>query len=803
MHTIWSRAAQAHGCHCRPCARAASILARRSVTATRPARRKVEPSHVFTACYSAIMATAAVADAVVKDQRRKGLESKIADERDKLAILLEHAPAYDPKRTRDEPYVLHNADATPLGIYEALTSICVAPMQLLKGASRRGNRASYLKTLRRELQLHEESEWWKTPHSRVDQVQEMIAEEEMAGLDTHREPTNVIQFSKLAETINNLVDQLLVETYRAPDGTPQTPDLLESAWNNIRMLRSSGYPNYRHTDLDPVAAAAARRDLSIVTRNIFRDWKTLKDGFLEISGRNGRIMNPEHAAIYRKRREYFVGKICHNLLIARFAPGIYNYNTLISGFSRVGEPRFGQAVVDSFLLNSRLKPTRMTIVSVLQHYKQGDIVGFYNIIRRITGDDSRGLLIRRKPVADVKGDRGLFRWARHADAVVGHGFVTQRAKVDEPVLEALLDRLIDFRLVRHATAVLGACLREGYSISSRYVRRVIGLCVAQVDRVAAVELLRILLRDIEQIRPMIATSTSGRHKAIPKRILRLVQICDSSADLRLAAYPGEAQPSTLRHKLYWSSRVKYLRTALWTAFTEQWVDQIASCANLLGTALASGRVDEDRLDEISARMRRIMQQRQEAEVENQKYQALARIDWITSLCEVSESKVLAFEHDMVQILSGNLRNAQQYDYRLDRRLPLEDRLRRLSKREVSEIRFAQSAVDACAKIAQELEKKTGHILYDTLSSRERRHLWKQWWRRDRVFAVGSLVEHWTRYLHVLSRQWEELENGLPTSSPQDVAATERTLPKVDNEFQGGFFERREPLDRVKIPIPAV
>ncbi|OIW27500.1 hypothetical protein CONLIGDRAFT_682546 [Coniochaeta ligniaria NRRL 30616] len=747
------------------------------------------------------MGTAAVADSAVKDQRRKELDTKIEDARDKLAILLEQAPAYDPKRTRDDPYVLHNANATPPGIYEALTSICVAPIRLLKGASRRGNRTSYLRPLRRELRLQEESEWWKTPPSRMDEVQEMIVEEEMVGDNAHREPMNVIQFSKLGETINNLVDQLLVETYRRPDGTPRTPDLLESAWNNIRMLRSSGYPNYRHADLDPVAAAEARRDLSVVTRNIFRDWKTLKDGFLRISGRDGRIMNPQHAAIYRKRREYFVGKICHNLLIARFAPGIYNYNTLISGFTRVGEPRFGQAVVDSFLLNSRLKPTRMTVVSLLHHYRQGDIVGFYNILRRITGDDSRGLLLRRKPVADVKGDRLLFRWAQQADAVVDHGFVTQRTKIDEPVLEAILDRLIDFRLVRHATTVLGACIREGCAISSRYVRRVVGLCVAQVDRVAAVELLRIFLRDVEKIGPMITASTSGRHKGLPRRLLQLVQICDSNAALRLIVHARETQPTTLRN-LDWSFRVNYLRTALWTAFAEQWVHNISSCASLLRAALASGRLDEDRLAEISAMMERTMQQRQETEVENQKYQALARIDWITTLCEVNGSKILGFEHDMVRILFGGRPENAQYDYHMDRRLPLEDRLRRLSSREVGEIRNARSIVETYLSMAKELEKKTEHVLYDALTSRERRHLWKRWWRRDQVFAVGPLVEHWSRYLHVLSRQWKELGSGPLTSSSGYVGTAEKPLSHGDDEFQGAFFESRGPLDRVKIPVPA-
>jgi hypothetical protein len=157
---------------------------------------------------------------------------------------------------------------------------------------------------------------------------------------------------------------------------------------------------------------------------------------------------------------------------------------------------------------------------------------------------------------------------------------------------------------------------------------------------------------------------------------------------------------------------------------------------------------------------------------------------------------------MVRIKFGGLQEDQQYDYRMDRRLPLEDRLRLLTGREIGEIRYARSIVNAYLKIAKELEKKTEHILYDTLSSRERRHLWKQSWRRDQVFAVGPLVEHWSRYLRALGRQWEELGSDRWTTSSPGVGAKEKPLPVGDDEFREEFFQSREPLDRVKIPIPA-
>ncbi|KAJ9165089.1 hypothetical protein NKR19_g767 [Coniochaeta hoffmannii] len=747
------------------------------------------------------MATAAVADAASKDQRRKELDSKIDDARDKLAKLLEVAPAYEPKRTRDGPYVLHNANQTPLGIYDALTSICVMPSRLLKEASRRGNRVAYLRSLRKELGLKEEREWWKTPPSRLGETDDMVAQEETVGhAFQHREPVNATQFSKQRERINNLVDQLLVETYRRPDGTPSAPDLLESAWNNIRMLRSSGYPNYQHPSLDPAAAAEARRDLSAVTRNIFRDWKTYKDHLISISP-YGRV-DDRHLAKYIRRREYFVGKICHNLLIARFAPGIHNYNTLISGFKTVGESRFGQAVVDSFL-NSRMKPTPMTLVAVFQHYNQGDIIGVYNMIRRITGDDPKGLLLRSKPVTDVKDDPTLFSWAQTADAAVGHGFVTERPVLSEVVVEALLDRLIDFRMVRHAVTVLGACLRERWAISADYVRRAIGLCVAQVDRIAAVELLRILLRDGEQFSRIIAASISGQHGGgLLHFVHRLVQICDISADRDLIKHAANTESPSLPNSLGWSSRLAYLRTALWSAFAEQEVDEVASCARSLSAVLASDPMDGEQLEAISARMERMKQRHQAADIENQRFQALATIDSINTECEVGLAKMRSFEHDLIQILFRKPKH-QVFDIRFDPSIPVEYRLQLLSPMEVAEVRAVRSAVNALVQRADELNKETEHLLYDTLPVAERRRLWKLLGRRQRVFAAGHLVKHWSQYLHELSRQWTELGNGLSTAESRRVSPRKHQVRTGEYESRAAFFESREPLDRVKLPVTAV
>ncbi|KAB5582564.1 hypothetical protein GE09DRAFT_1075522 [Coniochaeta sp. 2T2.1] len=815
MHSIWSLAARAHGCHCQPCARAASILARRSVTPGRLNRRpKVQPSPGFAAPYSTSTDAAAVADTPADRDGWEVVDTGTKVALDPLAALLERTPVYMPRRTRDDPAVLHNANSTPLGIYQALHSICVKPSRLNRELSWNDRRMAHIEKLREELLLPSEEKWWKTSRSRSNLDQEMVAEEERAGKDVHREPETSFQFEKWSDMINKLVDQLLVETYRAPDGTPQQPHLLESAWNNIRMLRSSGYPKYKQINLDHAQAAEARRDLSAVTRNIFRDWRTLKDGFLSRSS-DGRTLHPQFEAVFRKRRERFIGKICHNLLVTPYLPCIYNYNTLIAGFASVGEPLFCQAVIDSFLLDSRMRPTPMTAVVCIRHAAKGDIVGFYNIIRRITGDDTRGLLLRRKLISDVKGDRGLFRWARTTDAAVhgDMGFVAERFKVDERLLEATLDRLIDFKQVRHAAKILGACLGEGYNISLRYVHRVVGLCVAQTDRVAALELLRSFLEHVEEIGSIIGESTSGQHRAFAKDLSRLLQICESNADRHSIASLAETMSTRAgaATDVDFAVRISYLRATLWAASVEHWLDDLKPWVNLLGASVASGRLNEDRSKYLAARVSRIQQQHTKADVEASRYQSLLRIASLSELCDVYGQMTVALEQDMSHILSTASREDEYIAPDIaDRSSELKLRLRLGDGDILAEHGLAYMRIRPYLDKARALERDIKQILFDELPQEDRDKIEEVRATNSKAFSIAWMVEYWMWHASTVSRRWEkrdryrwvippQLEQGGQESQEQK----EQAQPLSKDEFLRGFFGDRDESARKKIPVPSI
>src|SRR6478735_10718358 len=85
MQALWSRAGQAHRCGCRACETVVSSRGRRVTTAARP--RKVTFADIFTACYSSMFATAAIVDAVRKEDRRQELDRQLEETRRELAQL--------------------------------------------------------------------------------------------------------------------------------------------------------------------------------------------------------------------------------------------------------------------------------------------------------------------------------------------------------------------------------------------------------------------------------------------------------------------------------------------------------------------------------------------------------------------------------------------------------------------------------------------------------------------------------------------------------------------------------------------
>ncbi|KAK3946371.1 hypothetical protein QBC46DRAFT_369608 [Diplogelasinospora grovesii] len=639
MQGIWSRAAQLPGCHCRACLHTVNTVTRRATTGS---RRKVLASDVFTACYTAIMATAALLDAGRKDRRRRDLDRQIEEAKSKLAmlrqmeideaknklatLLVDSAAPDLAQIVTSESTLAHAFRNDRQTKFDALRSIGAYSLETLLGSEEKTqDRKRQLKDVRGFFSMRWRDDNGCTGVTSLAKCAEAIALEEVDDNISQREPANHIQFSRMGDMINDLVDGLLREVYRDPES--KAPHSLDSAWTAIRMLRSDGYPRYSHPELDREGATEARRLLNEVNRRIMADWRV-------------------------PRRERFVAKICYNLLVSDVPPGIHNYNALILGFTQLGEHGLAQAVVDSFLFNSHLKPTGATLICLLHHYRlKRDIVGFYSIIRRLVGQDPRGIGLGRRTISEMRLNPLFRSWAAVRDVSASKGYVFERPNLDQSLMEALLEGLLDFNMLGHAAKVFVACLQEKCAVSVELLDRLLRACIATLDDIATGVLIQGFLGNIDETTSMILGAQSLNPLTVGKlRVLLNIGHAQSSYSCGPATTShlsiGVVSPA--------SERVTQLVTSLWLRETLTEISLLGHSLKLVERALLGEGSLEHRLDSAisildsaAKRPKRILER-------TERTHRLARLVWLQAQVDASERQIKAIEHQMCNILAKSI-----------------------------------------------------------------------------------------------------------------------------------------------------
>ncbi|KAJ9138683.1 hypothetical protein NKR23_g8372 [Pleurostoma richardsiae] len=524
MHTLFSRAAKAHVCSCQSCLHTANSVARRTTAAAAGVHRKASVADVFTACYTTILGTAAVLDARRKDERRSDLDRRIETARTSLARLTGESPdqavpglrsiSLDPDLLLPEKFP---------GVIRTLSSICRPSKELLaqhRNADARRRELQHLHgAFSQERRLQETLAALKGVN--LESVeQSLVSEEDEETFHRHREPMTTMQFTLAVGSINDMVDNLIMEAYRRehpdnPEAVRKSLESLDSAWTAIRMLRSDGYPNYNHPEVDPPSTHKARQHLNQINRSIFKTWREEQ-----------RKAGKDDLAL-RSRAKFLVAKICYNLLISPVPPSIHNFNALLLGFTRVGEHSLAKVVAKTLLKSSRLRPTQQTLVCLLHHYRAtNDIRGFYRIIRRLIGLDIRGIHIRRKLVDEVSIYPVLQLWARKADVARRGPYFVQRARRDDALYEAIIKGLLHFDRVVDASKVFVACLAERCSVTASTLIQLLNQCLYTLDQGAARIIVRGLMTNINWTASLLLDDDCPRKLA--EDIYPLLGLCAES-----------------------------------------------------------------------------------------------------------------------------------------------------------------------------------------------------------------------------------------------------------------------------------
>ncbi|KAL1843644.1 hypothetical protein VTJ49DRAFT_626 [Mycothermus thermophilus] len=662
MRGAWSTAAQLRACRCRVChaSPVRPVTTSTASAASNPRRRKVLASDVFTACYTAIMATAAVVDARRKDERRRNLDHKIAQAKSTLAAMLEQSAAHDLARVVESPFP-DLSDSRPLEKDNIIHELCkLQPGFLRLLPHNRNNRHKVVQRVRRILGLEWNNKLPDARKSILERCEEVLNAEEKERVLSGREPKTETQMEKATTMITDLVDGLMAEAWWANEneapGLHPKPHSPDSASTMIRMLRSDGYPRYAHPDLDPAHTVQQRTRLNEVNLKIMEQW-----------------MSP-----YRER---LVAKICYNLLVCGVPPGIQNYNLLILGFSALGEHNLSQAVVDSFLHRSHLKPTEATYLCLLHHYRlKGDIVGFHGVLRRMFGYDPRGIGLMRRTADYVARYPSLREWAATQDVARVRDLYIQRAPLTQDVAEAIMEGLVDFGMLRECAKLLAVCLRERWMVSRDLLWRLFHTCLTLLDTNSIRSIVRALLDNMEQVSQMLLGTEPKRYGFLVRQIHHIVTIfqattlpgksptaddTDGGPDNDFL-HPTELQKENLDH----------LAMAIWIRETSHNTDTSCWWLKSAQKTLADENLPLlDRLDRVDFALN-LSGKRAAKMAKTVHLQRVSKLDWLATETKISAHRIRNAENIICRTLAKQTPRQLRTRAQFHMAYPIADRISR-------------------------------------------------------------------------------------------------------------------------------
>ncbi|KAL2684811.1 hypothetical protein Neosp_005902 [[Neocosmospora] mangrovei] len=458
MQTLWSRAGQAHRCGCRVCETAVSALGRRVTTASRP--RKVTFADVFTACYSSMFATAAVVDAVKKEDRRQDLDRQLEETRRELAEL-QMLRTLETKRITTNIVENDELSASQMQVlWQSLKDIYTNRpymKEIHKPVTKRVS--EFLNRLQADYyQCPDEATMLALRQTDYERLEQAIKDEEINESLPHRTPLNQKHLHNDTRTIVHVVTQLLDHAATHDKSTSPSPSYYEA-----RDLVNEAVP-YTFDSIDP---ARARKNRITLNRRLRE------------------VVNSPNLGLKEK-----VGRVCYNLLVSAYPADMHTFNTLIVAFDKQGHKYISEPLVNSFFYYRRVQPTSSTFVAILNHYKNSQNHGrFLRALACLTGlDTETGAKLARRHVTDIALPKAK-RLSNKTSTRTGD-WIWEHAPLTKPIIEAVIDGLLHFRLFDQAALFFVSCMKANVVLGTNTIKQLFDECILALDWKAAVRLIQ-------------------------------------------------------------------------------------------------------------------------------------------------------------------------------------------------------------------------------------------------------------------------------------------------------------------------
>jgi hypothetical protein len=474
MQVLWSRATPTRSaCRCRACFRR---------TTTAVSKRQLKVGDLFTACYSTILGTAVFVDAKAKDERRKEWDRVIAETkagRPVGALDGVERTITDERHSKDLPQVVRaiwgdvreRESSAPIWDGMSVTnspSIHHDPVDITLDVHLKQAISKSAKIRQKTRPLEAEEDW----PDEADVPENFC--EPTSDLFTPREPVLRLHVDKMEEMVSKLVTTLLLRRRQFStlmDTISSNSDIssrLTEIADRIESLQGdTRLPSYIFND--DRETSIERWRLNSAIEKLF-----------------------ENAAADHSNFDLILAKICYNLLVSASPPNIQTYNILIWSFNRFGMYELSQVVVDSFLYQSKFKPSSETVQLLLDHYsKQKDLAGFRAMVdrmRAVNGD----MRIKMRALATLHR-WSVQKWATTSKVLQRGPYLMEKTPRDSAIFDSLINGFLEIDMLKAAVRYLRAALHEGMQISSSTLLRLVQACTRVWDYKAGLSVLRLLL----------------------------------------------------------------------------------------------------------------------------------------------------------------------------------------------------------------------------------------------------------------------------------------------------------------------
>jgi hypothetical protein len=465
-------------------------ITRRSTTAA-VKRRKLTAGELFTACYSSILASAAIADSKAKDTRIRDWDRAIADVKSGKPIEELKVPnvAHKPRTVDHGTEAVHDVDRDENGgeLWDPTRTKIWDRRWSATPATQYTKLDARLKKLNKSLRND------SMAASKLDVkppvMRDSVDEDGILRRDSqfeHREPRTEIHLEKRENMVRYMVDQMLLRT-----------SLFSMRNNQIFQTNA---------------------DIGLQRTQMAERISRLRDGFVQCPNykwRDDEEILKERTALHESVTilcakatpnqadiDILVAKICYNMLISTAPPSIATYNILIHEFTRLRQHHLAQVVINSFHEDSKFAPSERTVKLILDHYiAKGDPAGFRETTQRmrgmrtgheISGQDS-DMRVKRSTVYELAKDPEVINWAMTKKVVRRGGFLIEKVQRTPGIFESLSRGNLAAHGPTTAIRIIQAAIREGQTVVSGTITRVVEYCVAKQDYKAGGKLLDAIL----------------------------------------------------------------------------------------------------------------------------------------------------------------------------------------------------------------------------------------------------------------------------------------------------------------------